>query len=502
MEKLMKEWAMRYLERGWSVIPIKERSKSPLVDWKEYQTRKPTAEEVSKWFQNDKLNLGIVTGKVSGLAVIDLDGQDGLDVGLSHSLASSVIAQTGRGNGRHLFYRDSGVKNAVKLMPGLDLRGEGGYVLAFPSIHPDTGRRYQWLTDFRLSLPEFPKGIGIGADIKVSDGRESKPSGWIGEALSLMQHGNIDDTLFKVLSRMRNDGWTEQDAFVCLQPLALAKGAEDGHVKDKIRNIWGRYIPKATVIVDNEEAESVEDFLKSDEKVTWIVPNLLAKNSIAFVAGLPESGKTWLMQDLAIEAALGGNWLGLFPVAPTKTLFIDQERFSGETRRRIRALITAKGIKPPSKDTLFIKCGSSIKLDLEHSFSAFVRLLEKIKPELVIIDSLATIHTKEENSRSEIQSVIEKVKPLRQQFGCTFLFICHSNKFAFQAAKDGQEPGMAEMAGSIALPAAAETVLTVQRAKGGGSTVYHTKSTLAQKLGPFGAIVEDVPNGIRVRGVK
>lgn len=115
----------------------------------------------------------------------------------------------------------------------------------------------------------------------------------------------------------------------------------------------------------------------------------------------------------------------------------------------------------------------------------------------MIIDSFVSFHTSEENNRKDIQAVLERVKELRNEFGCTFLFIHHENKMAFD--KEQGEPSIAQMAGSIAIPAVAETVFTVRKTAD-GSMFYQTKSTLASTHEPFLLKVEDVtPDKSQIR---
>lgn len=511
----MLNWALKYLGLGFSVIPLVERSKKPLIDWKEFQKRIASQEEIKEWFNKwPDANVGIVTGSVSGVAIVDLDGPEGLDHASKLSLISNVISLTG--SGRQLWYSTGGnvhkpIVNAVRIRQGIDIRGEGGYVVAPPSVHPN-GKRYRWLSrpvSNVESLPIFPISVLNSAEtVSQTKKFEGKEEGWIAKALEEMKIGNIDNTLVSILGRLRHDGYSSADALALLRGPAREAGAINGHLEDKIKNVWARYEPaqqRAGTLLPSlsEESETVEEFLKEEEPVEWIIPNLIAKNSIGFCVGLPESAKTWLMMDLAISVSSGMKWIDCFPsVSVVKVLFVEQERFRGETKRRFRQLMFGRSLTSNDMENLHIKSGSSIKLDLEQSYNAFVKLLDKVSPDLVIVDSLATFHTKEENNRMEIQSVMEKVKVLRSQFKCAFFFISHSNKFAFQAAKEGQEPDVSLMAGSIALPAAAETVLMVTKAKGGGSVVNHVKSTLGPKVPSFGIVVEDTNKGIVVRGVK
>ncbi len=144
--------ARDYAVRGGSVIPIAPRGKRPLVAWREYQQRAATLEEIERWFERwPDANAGIVTGAVSGLIVVDVDpahgGADSIAAVEDRDgpLPASVEATTG-GGGRHLYYAHPGVAvaNRVAILPGIDVRGDGGCVVAPPSIHP-SGRRYAWV---------------------------------------------------------------------------------------------------------------------------------------------------------------------------------------------------------------------------------------------------------------------------------------------------------------------------------------------------------------------
>ncbi|NIO42001.1 MAG: DNA primase [Burkholderiales bacterium] len=143
--------AQSYLARGWSVVPAEARGKRPVLPWLEFQQRRADAGEARHWFEARKqANVAVVTGVVSGLVVLDIDvahgGQDSLEQleGEHGALPATIEAITG-GGGRHLYFRHPGavVRNRVGLMPGIDVRGDGGCVVAPPSVHR-SGQRYQW----------------------------------------------------------------------------------------------------------------------------------------------------------------------------------------------------------------------------------------------------------------------------------------------------------------------------------------------------------------------
>lgn len=144
--------ALGVLARGWSVIPVEPRGKRPIVAWTKFQSRQATPQEVERWFRAARTpNLGVVTGAVSNLVVIDVDVQHGGSQSLARlelehgNLPDTVEARTG-GGGRHLYFSHPGgvVHNRVGLAPGLDVRGDGGCIVAPPSVHP-SGQRYAWI---------------------------------------------------------------------------------------------------------------------------------------------------------------------------------------------------------------------------------------------------------------------------------------------------------------------------------------------------------------------
>lgn len=154
----IRDAAIEYLENGLSVIPIRPAEKKPLIDWKEYQTRLATHGEVDGWFDKwPDANIGIVTGEISGIGVVDLDTPEAIHWAKTNLPKTNLYQQTGRG--WQMIYRRNGkpVPQGAGVRPGVDLRGEGGYIVAAPSIHP-TGAIYrlQWNYGNWDDLAKFP----------------------------------------------------------------------------------------------------------------------------------------------------------------------------------------------------------------------------------------------------------------------------------------------------------------------------------------------------------
>ena len=496
--------ALRYAADGFHVFPCRPNGKEPMGSLVPNGCLDATTdvETIKGWWSKcPNANIGLATGAKSGLAVVDLDGPEGLKSGNLLRLSSNITALTGRG--KQLFYSDPKgiVTNSVKkLSAGVDTRGTGGYVVAPPSRHPN-GKRYTWLRQplSRSALPSLPTEL-IQAEVpSISTVR--KPDSWMSSALEELKKGHIHNTLISVLGKFLSHGFTEEDTFKLLQPYALEDGKPFEGLRDKIAEIWRRYPTQSTL--GPSRSETIDTFLEDIKEPEWICKPFIAKKSIGFVVGLPATLKTWLCADLAVESAQGGGmWAGLFPVTKCKTLFIDQERWKGETQRRFSAILAAKKIAHSGiKDSLYLKSGTTIRLNIDSSYQAFRTELLEMRPELIIVDSFATFHTLPENDRTEIQKVLERIKELRNEIGCTWVFINHENKSAYPNGEPEGIPTMGTMVGSIGIGAAAEFCLTVRRVDDNTSIIHHTKSTLASTAKAFYASVTDVPEGIVVRGL-
>jgi hypothetical protein len=150
-------WAETYARRRWPIIPLY--GKVPAV--RRWQLFEATSVAVRFWFGNCRCNIGLRTGE-SGYVVVDTD-TDEADAWVSFHLPETPMqAVSGRGY-RHRYYRvpdGREIRNSQGYagIRGVDVRGTGGYIVLPGSVHPETGRRYEWATEISLptGLPAFP----------------------------------------------------------------------------------------------------------------------------------------------------------------------------------------------------------------------------------------------------------------------------------------------------------------------------------------------------------
>src|SRR5215211_6625685 len=201
--------AAEYRRLGWSPIPIKERSKEPnLHELRPYLTRKATREELGSWSWP---GVGIVTGPLSGVLVLDVDGPEGEKELQKHGHPATPLARTA-GGGMHLYFKhpEHHVRTGIRVAPGLDVKASGGYVVAPPSIGSN-GQPYEWiLSPEEAELAEPPEWL-----MRLLERSRSKgPSAPVGERIP---PGERNGVLASLAGTMRRRGMGEAEILAALQ---------------------------------------------------------------------------------------------------------------------------------------------------------------------------------------------------------------------------------------------------------------------------------------------
>jgi hypothetical protein len=170
--------ALAYADRGWAVLRIygihqgrcmcgKDDCNAGKHPWTEHGFKDATTDPttIQCWFlATPQANVGIATGAVSGLVVLDVDPRHGGEESLRRlearygPLPPTAEVASG-GGGRHFYFQHPGPETVVRTrakfdeFPGLDLKADGGCVVAPPSVHA-TGHRYRWVEEPEYLWPE------------------------------------------------------------------------------------------------------------------------------------------------------------------------------------------------------------------------------------------------------------------------------------------------------------------------------------------------------------
>ena len=233
--------AADYRRREWCPIPLKERSKEPnLLELRPYLNRRATEEELGAWSWP---GVGIVTGPLSGVLVLDVDGPEGEAELRKHGHPPTPMARTG-GGGLHLYFRhpNGHVRTGIRVAPGLDVKASGGYVVAPPSVGP-AGRPYEWIVSPQdAELADPPAWLMA----LLERGRPKGPAGPVGERIP---PGERNKELASLAGTMRRRGMGEAEILAALE-VANEQRCEpplEAAEVEKIAASVSRYEPVAEV---------------------------------------------------------------------------------------------------------------------------------------------------------------------------------------------------------------------------------------------------------------
>jgi hypothetical protein len=159
----MLDTALGYAARKLPVFPIIPRAKLPAIKGG-FRSATLNPETIKRYWRRSDCNIGIPTGAASGFWVLDVDGDQGEASLRSLESTHGPLPPTRQvitgGGGRHLWFTYTGPLpcSAGKIAPGLDTRGDGGYVIVPPSVHA-CGRAYHWSVDGVTELAVAPEWL-------------------------------------------------------------------------------------------------------------------------------------------------------------------------------------------------------------------------------------------------------------------------------------------------------------------------------------------------------
>ena len=190
----------------------------------------------------------------------------------------------------------------------------------------------------------------------------------------------------------------------------------------------------------------------------WLIESMWASSAVGIIGGSPKCCKSWLGLDMALSVASGSPCLGQFPVKRKgpALIFLAEDALSA-VRARIEALCTHRQIPIESLD-LYVITASSLRLDLIKDQQRLKATLAAFKPRLLLLDPLVRLHRLDENSATDISSLLGFFREMQRFFDTAIVLVHHLSK------KHYAQPGQA-LRGSSDLHAFGDSNAYLKRRK-------------------------------------
>jgi len=440
--------ALKYANRGWAVLPIHTPGANGSCSCGRSDCDSPgkhprtmnglrdaTTDEatIKKWFNRwPTANIGIATGAESGLVVIDVDGDEGSEswheLQSRHgTLPDTITAKTARGFHIYLKHPGGYVKpSASAVGKGIDVRGDGSYIVAPPSTHA-SGKQYMW----ELS--------GNPDEVELADMPE-----WLVESIraprnetspipEVIKEGSRNETLTSLAGSLRHRGMPEGvilEVLLTVNKRHCAPPLPEQEIKSIARSV-GRYHPLFTT---SPSFNNMCDMMKlrvsrlSDgsepEPMRFLLEDFIPEGYPTMLYGDGGQGKSLLALHLGCSVAAGVPFLGK-TVVKGNVLYCDFELDEREQKRRAYKAARGLGLARPPEGLLYFS--PSMQEGSVTDLSAIIKKLAEVVKDndiaLTIVDSFGAAVAGDPESARDVTAFFRKLRQLK-----TVLILDHQAK--------------------------------------------------------------------------
>ena len=503
--------------------------------------------QIEAWWQRyPKANIGVCTGAVSGgLIVIDVDVKKG---GAVNGLKLPQTVQVETGNGFHLWFQtDQGIRNSAgKLGQGIDVRGDGGYVVAPPSVHY-SGKTYNFASI--VDIAKFPANLFSILDPQPAV-KEQKPDDVIVSDETALDEkapsGQRNSFLTSFAGRLRSFGLSEyeiESSLIAINRQRCQPPLAESEVR-RIAKSVGRYSPTAAVRLESriedppepEPATAAQPILnKHTQNNAQAVPdtsfglggaitlenllltvwgeqepilNALYRGDWGIVAALPNLGKSTFMLNLSIALAAGRPFLPFTPerVKPRRVLYLDYEASDFRLQSQLFKMLDVflpveKRLCEQNLHFVLHPMVNNLPLLLTErgSIKALHEYIKHHQIDLVIVDTLAqATWLNDENNNSEVQrKVVMPVSQLAHHTNTAVLLIHHEGK---GSEMEGENFLQFRTRGASALVAGARYQITMMPAdkKSRKLVEFHCSKDKGEKFDPVTMAIDQVTRWFQI----
>jgi hypothetical protein len=504
--------ALRYAGQGWPVIPLHwirhgmcscknpqcpSPAKHPLVGHGVFDGTTYPWKVRGWWTERPDANIGVVTGRRSGIAVLDVDPRNGGFKSLEllqekyGPLPYGAEVKTG-GGGVHLYYSctEAGVKSRVGLAPGIDLCGDGKYVVAPGSIH-HSGKRYAYTygkTPKKAGLPALPEWLIFTKPHHLSETK--------------IPEGQRHTTLVSLGGVMRSRGMTSQgiEAALCEENnLRCDPALPNSEVIDISRSI-ARYAPGGADIhsaFHKEEVPAERKSLKfrtgkqianeTPAEVPWIAEPFVVSGAISEFDGKIKLGKTTFVTHF-LHAILDGSPFLDKPTTKSKVVYLSEQPLGSFRAAMERARLLGR------KDISVLFWAESMGISWHSIADSAVKECKRIGAKLLVVDTLGQFAGLVGDSENNSGDALRALRPLQKAAaeGIAVVIVRHERKSGGALGDAGR--------GSSAFAGAVDIIVSLRRPEGNQPRNVRLLQALSRFDNPDDLLIELTDEGYRPLG--
>lgn len=424
--------ALAYARKGRKVFPLKPRDKTPLAGGHGVLDATTDEAQITQWWTtNPAANIGLATGVANGIIVVDEDPRNG---GSADDFPDTLVVSTG--GGRHFYYSiDRAIRGTV-IRPGIDLKADGGYVVAPPSIHPN-GNTYAII--HQRPMAPFPENLFQKAppDLQAATGGPDKES---------VPQGTRNSFLASLGGSMRAKGCSYETIHAALQAENTARCSPPlSFVEvERIAKSAARY--STALSLSLVRASTVQP-----ESVEWIWKNWIPSGKVSILDGDPGVGKSTLAAAVVAGVTTGSHWFGQTHVG-SAIVASAEDGYADTLVPRLQAA------GADLSKVLFL---AGLDLSKWQHEAALEKEASSQSVRIIVVDPFMAFLGYVDSYRDQaIRQVMSRLSRLGEETGAAILLIRHLNK-------NTETSNIYRGGGSIGITAAARSVLLLRKSEDG-----------------------------------